>query len=328
MLGDRGIDPEIGYRGRYARQLGAEGERQAHQRRVPGEIGRRAGFADHSLDAEDAGEQAAQGVGRAEDDATVARGDQRRIADELQRVAKTLFDMQQDAGTVQILAAPLRHAEIPPRDTEGVRAPAPLVFAPALGIVPAVQPHHAEMEMRIRIVRIRRDGAAIAVFRTREIAQIVKRGAKITVQHGMARRQSQRATIAVDGGGNLALLMQRVAEIARRLVKIRRQFQRPPMCGCRLAEATLRAVDEAAAVMEIRGARFARDGLVDESQRRIDVAALICQHAGEMKGLGMIGRLGQDHSAQRRRFIGPAAFLKLHRLVERLPQRGHAAPAQ
>ena len=87
-----------------------------------------------------------------------ARGEQRQVARELQRVAETLLGLHIDvlAGEALALPGPLRKA----RALALARAQPPFVFVPALAEIAAHQQQDAESGMRIGVLRRERDGAA------------------------------------------------------------------------------------------------------------------------------------------------------------------------
>jgi hypothetical protein len=110
--------------------------------------GRRLGIlSDRPLDAGQAREQAQQRPRRLQDDAR-PRGGERRIAAELDRVAKTLLGVQQQYATAERLARPQRLREPARRRIE--QPPPPFVFPPALGELAVLQQSQRKVLMALR----------------------------------------------------------------------------------------------------------------------------------------------------------------------------------
>src|SRR5689334_5356863 len=92
------------------------------------------------------------------DDPAALFGHPRQIADELERIAKTLFGVQQERAASQRAPIPWRLCEVSLGGGEVFAFPAPLVFFPALPEISFQQQRHTQIEVGFRKARPEDDG--------------------------------------------------------------------------------------------------------------------------------------------------------------------------
>src|SRR4051812_42352702 len=85
-----------------------------------------------------------------ENDGSTGLLEQRRVADELQRVAEALFGMQEDRLARERRALPLRLLENPRHQLLGL--PAPFVFCPTFGPTTEQEVQHAQIGVRLAMI--------------------------------------------------------------------------------------------------------------------------------------------------------------------------------
>jgi hypothetical protein len=146
---------------------------------------------------------------------TGAGGEQRNVARELQRVAKTLLGLHINvlAGEAFALQGPLWKT----RALALARAQPPLIFLPALGQIATHEQEDAEPGVGVGVMRQERDRAAQCHASLIETAGVVQRGAEVGPGVGVVGLQFDGAGVGSDRAVELAQSMQRVAEIAVRL---------------------------------------------------------------------------------------------------------------
>ena len=148
-----------------------------------------------------------------------ARGEQRDIAGELQRIAKTLLGLNIDVLAGEAFALPRLFGKS--RAVALARAQPPFVFVPAFGEIAAHQQQNAEARMGIGVMRRERDGAAQRRDAFLEVAVMMQRGAEIGPAVGIVGLELDGAAIRADGFVELPQRLQRIAEIAMRFGEIR-----------------------------------------------------------------------------------------------------------
>ena len=128
-----GINIDVGDLSWDGHQFRPENVWQTEQRTPPGEIRQVRAAGDYLFHARQTGEQTVQLRLHLKHYAPAARGHQRGEANELQRIAKTLFRLDQDFAPLKWFTAPppLRKSSL--KEGEVRCAPAPLVFAPTGG---------------------------------------------------------------------------------------------------------------------------------------------------------------------------------------------------
>jgi len=186
---------------------------------------RRVARDDHLGHARQAIAQAAQRRLHFQDDARAARGDQRRVAQEMDRVAEPLLGVQQDRAAGDVFAAPLRPVEFPRIRQGFARAPAPLVFDPAAVQVAGAQPGHRAHRVGFGAAGIERDRAIERCQGFAVTALLLQRDAEVLVRVGQIGPQFQGATQRLLGFDCAIERQQRdpVIGVRRRELRIERQ---------------------------------------------------------------------------------------------------------
>src|SRR6202011_351938 len=177
-----------------------------------------------------------------------AGGNQRQVAQELNRVAETLLGMQQDGLAVERLAAPLRLFEI--ARLQVADAPARLVFLPAGGEVAAQEVQHALAGERHAVAGIERTGAAEARERLVHAAHVLEREAEVEVRDGEARGERDRPAAgglrffrAADGAqrvGEIGMGLRVAGPQLGRAAEVFGRFLEPALLAQRRAQVVVR----------------------------------------------------------------------------------------
>jgi hypothetical protein len=141
-----------------------------------------------------------------------ARGKQRDVARELQRVAKSLLGLDVNVLAGQAVALPGIFGKARPFAFAGAQPP--LILVPALREVAAHQQKNAEPGMGIGVLRRQGDGAAQGRNPFVETAAMVQRGAEIGPGVGVIGVEFDGAAIGGDSLVEPAQRVQRVAKVA------------------------------------------------------------------------------------------------------------------
>ena len=163
--------------------------------------------------------------------------DQRRVADELDRVAQPLLGMEEDGSSFQRLPVPERLRKVAPLDTVGF--PTPFVFGPAaLEIARSAATSERLIPVRVGKVRLQFQGPAVAGDRFVQLPLVVQGSAQVVVRLGKVRLQFQGPAVAGDRFVQLPLVLQGSAQVVVRLGKVGLQFQCPAVAGDRFVRAS------------------------------------------------------------------------------------------
>ena len=173
-----------------------------------------------------------------QDHARAARGDQRRIAAEMDRIAEALLAVQQDglAGDVA-LAQPQRLRKIALRRRHVGLLPAPLIFEKAPREIAGEKPHQGLIAMRDNILRQQRqrarrtgEGLVIAIELFEDLAAIVERVAVIRPQRQQLVITGERLVEPFEIMQGVAAIVERVGIVGpqrERAIVIRQGFGGP-----------------------------------------------------------------------------------------------------
>src|SRR5262249_28975804 len=130
---------------------------------------------------------------------------------ELNAVAKSLLGMQENGLAAQILAMPLRLREVARSEIRGT-APAPFIAGPALFEITERKAKQRLVPVRLRQLRLKRDGAIEALKRFFVAIKVAKRTATID--------QSKRQRLLDHRGVIVGQCLRRPIEIEERVAAI------------------------------------------------------------------------------------------------------------
>jgi hypothetical protein len=160
-----------------------------------------------------------------EDHARAARGDRRHIAAELNRIAQSLFAMEQDRLVSDRLAAPERLREHAVGEDHRFLHPAPFVVGPAAGEIAAQQPQGRRVAMRHDVAGLQGQRAVVARQRFVEPIGPFQGVAPIGERLGEVRPHRERAIVTRQRFLASIQRQQRIAAVAERIGMVRLQGQ-------------------------------------------------------------------------------------------------------
>ncbi len=198
-------------------------QRQTHQRAMPRKYGQRfAAFNDpHTSNVHQRMcQQPFQRRLHLQHNPSAALGDQRNIANKLQRVPQSLLRVEQNRLPMQSLTPPLWLREVPPAQAQLAKVPSPLMLPPALFEPSLTQISEPEIIVATCAARIELHRPLVMAKHPRTIAQPHQHVAKIRMSRRVFRFEINRTPVARGSLLIAPLLEKRVAQAAvvRRLL--------------------------------------------------------------------------------------------------------------
>ena len=287
-----------------------------------------------------------------------ARGDERRIAHELQHVAESRFAVNQHRAVGERAAVPQRLGKAPRAGAEGVDAPAPRVFLPAARVIAAQQQQERLAEVRLGVLRLQRgrllkisERFVVAADFYAEIGEVGERRRIVRVlldlppvsrdrgllRPGIAHERGvvlvglrlgwinlQRFAVAGDRLVDSSLHVQAGAEIVVRLRVARIEPHGVAVARLGVGVAVGRLPDAADRVMRRGRVRRGGDGALRPLRALLDLLRVDGDGGHEAQRAQVVGRAAQHCQAIAPRLVqGPAVIRLLGALKRITPRAGH-----